>query len=652
MKSSKVETNTGAKIIVSSISESILNSMPLISSGFKPGIDDWEFVNNGSYIAPRGHCAGQDMAAMWYYFEKKETEGGLYNKYSAVPAIQADNAIGYRFCSVLQKDIDPNNTGAVNSLFWGNIDRNQDLDQLKIFSIAGAMLVTGEPQGISIYRQSGTDADGYPTYNGHDLICYQMGMVDGVMYISDPNTPGNGQKIEFKGGRFEPYSAKLNGNATSEEYKYITWYAKTAWIDWGQLGNRFKELTDSTIGNQAPDNFPAYTIWVKGKTDTKLTNGFTISSDTLRCYVECPKAELAYPENGKRLTRFSMHDENGYKIDVGEINRKYYVLLKPGLNKIGFFITARKEGVLDLAGNICDLYVDYKWFNVYFSKLKISPNPITGDPDKDIKITAMSDGTAPKSAKYVWSFGDGTKEVTVKNDSIVKHKFPKDGTYTVLVKLYDNSTDKIVGTAAARATIGATCSDGSFEYEGRSYGYKLIGTQTWMTENLAYLPSASPASATSNVIPNYHVYDYAGTSVSDAMANKNYDTYGVLYNWTAAQTACPPGWHLPSNGEWSELANYLGGKAVAGGKIKEAGTAHWGGENTGTNESCFTALPGGFHSYDGKFYSLTGMAYFWSSTAVDKFSAWSRVLFENKVDITDWPYVKDYALSVRCVKDN
>jgi hypothetical protein len=171
----------GANILICSISESVLNGQPIISSGFKPGTDDWEFENDGSYIATGGHCAGQNMAAMWYYFEKKPTLGSLYNKYSDNPNLWQDNARGYRFCSVIHNDLDYD--GIVSTLFDKYIDKNQTLDKLKLLTIAGAMLVTGEPQGIGIYHQTGTKADGSPIYSGHDLICYQVSVSGGKLYI-------------------------------------------------------------------------------------------------------------------------------------------------------------------------------------------------------------------------------------------------------------------------------------------------------------------------------------------------------------------------------------------------------------------------------------------------------------------------------------
>lgn len=87
--------------------------------------------------------------------------------------------------------------------------------------------------------------------------------------------------------------------------------------------------------------------------------------------------------------------------------------------------------------------------------------------------------------------------------------------------------------------------------DGKVYNIVTIGKQFWMAENLAYLPSVVDPGTGSYTEPYYSVYGYNGTDVAAAKATENYQTYGVLYNWPAAMTACPEGWHLPSDAEWT-----------------------------------------------------------------------------------------------------
>ena len=101
---------------------------------------------------------------------------------------------------------------------------------------------------------------------------------------------------------------------------------------------------------------------------------------------------------------------------------------------------------------------------------------------------------------------------------------------------------------------------------------------------------------------------------------------------TGVQGICPAGWHLPTDAEWTILTTFLGGESIAGGKMKttgtiEAGTGLWYAPNTGaTNESGFSALPGGCRYDDGGFYYWVTTQYFWSSTEYDTSSAWYRDL--------------------------
>ena len=76
---------------------------------------------------------------------------------------------------------------------------------------------------------------------------------------------------------------------------------------------------------------------------------------------------------------------------------------------------------------------------------------------------------------------------------------------------------------------------------------------------------------------------------------------------------CPEGWHVPSDDEWQTLITFLGGESIAGKKLKESGSAHWNSPNTATNESGFTALPGGI-CHGTLCWGMGDQASFWTST--------------------------------------
>jgi uncharacterized protein (TIGR02145 family) len=217
--------------------------------------------------------------------------------------------------------------------------------------------------------------------------------------------------------------------------------------------------------------------------------------------------------------------------------------------------------------------------------------------------------------------------------------------------------------------------------DGRRYRTVSIGEQLWMEENLAYLPSITisnrpdfPAIETSDSIPCYYVYDYQGSSVSEAELHANYTTYGVLYNWPAAMKACPEGWHLPSDAEWTVLTDYLinngYGYQGSGEDIGKsmAATSGWdycpdrgtvGNFQIANNSSGFNVLPCGF-LYDNEdiplpvplFWNEGSDASFWTSTEDGQWTAWSRNLEWCKygVDRSNtgrrW-----FGFSVRCLKN-
>lgn len=134
----------------------------------------------------------------------------------------------------------------------------------------------------------------------------------------------------------------------------------------------------------------------------------------------------------------------------------------------------------------------------------------------------------------------------------------------------------------------------------------------------------------------------------------NGTTYGKLYNWYAVNDPrglAPAGWHVPTDAEWTTLTVCLGGASVAGGEMKETGDTHWYNNTGATNNSGFTALPGGYRA--DIFYNLTYETYFWSSTGVDESTALARYLqFYNAGIHTDLPGDGKYAgFPVRCIRD-
>ena len=233
--------------------------------------------------------------------------------------------------------------------------------------------------------------------------------------------------------------------------------------------------------------------------------------------------------------------------------------------------------------------------------------------------------------------------------------YPSDSNFDGCVDL-DDLLDLLgtYGSCISELQDFTACGD-DIEHEGYSYSTVLIGEQCWFAENCRYIPVVSPSSYSSTTDPDYYVYGYEGIDVAAAKATTNYETYGVLYNWPAVMTEgiCPSGWHVPTDGEFTELVEFLGGESVAGGKMKESGDDHWALPNTGaTNSSGFNGLPGGSR-YAGGFITNGDKGYWWSASVTSPGSSGSlrRRLDSNSSSISSGSYTRNYGFSARCIMD-
>jgi uncharacterized protein (TIGR02145 family) len=128
--------------------------------------------------------------------------------------------------------------------------------------------------------------------------------------------------------------------------------------------------------------------------------------------------------------------------------------------------------------------------------------------------------------------------------------------------------------------------------------------------------------------------------------------YGRLYTWEAAKSACPVGWHLPSDAEWDALVTFAGGSSVAGKKLKA--TSGWGSNASwnGTDDYGFSALPGGFRHSDGSFIGVGDGGRWWSATEYSASYAYYRHMYYGGDLVYSYYYSdKSFACSVRCVGD-
>ncbi|HWR34084.1 MAG TPA: fibrobacter succinogenes major paralogous domain-containing protein [Chitinophagaceae bacterium] len=194
-----------------------------------------------------------------------------------------------------------------------------------------------------------------------------------------------------------------------------------------------------------------------------------------------------------------------------------------------------------------------------------------------------------------------------------------------------------------------------------------IGTQVWMLKNLdvATYRNGDPIPKVTDPI----AWAALGTGAWCWYDNDSATyaaTYGRLYNWHAVNDSrglAPAGWHIPSDAEWNILVKSIDPAAdtsagnsfqssIAGGAMKETGTAHWLNPNAGaTNSSGFTGLPGARRDGIGGFDPIAKSAYWWSSTQVNASIAWYRYLTFFDSSFYKVFFTKSDGYSVRCIKN-
>ena len=259
--------------------------------------------------------------------------------------------------------------------------------------------------------------------------------------------------------------------------------------------------------------------------------------------------------------------------------------------------------------------------------------------------------------------GDGMIDIL---DIIILVNMILDDEYNSIADLNEDGELNILDVVTIVNLVLYGDDDTCIDIDGNIYETVQIGEQLWMTENLKVTHYQN-----SDEIPYIYNDPQYGAYINYSNNADNVGVYGRLYNWFAVNDErglCPDNWHVPSDDEFKSLEMYLGmseseanGEGLRGtdegGKLKEEGNEHWNSPNTGaTNETGFTALPGGNRRYETYtnqeiFSGLNRYGFFWSSSEVYTVNAWYRVLSYDYSESNRYHLSKANAFSVRCVED-
>jgi len=189
--------------------------------------------------------------------------------------------------------------------------------------------------------------------------------------------------------------------------------------------------------------------------------------------------------------------------------------------------------------------------------------------------------------------------------------------------------------------------------DGNIYTSVVIGTQTWLVENLK-TTHFNNGDAIPYPMNNSDWIDLATPAY--CMYNRddaNKTPYGALYNFYVGidgRGVAPIGYHVPTKIEIDTLNTYLG--TAPGGKLKEIGTTHWNSPNTSaSNSSGFSAVGTGLRASNGPFSDIKNYGYLQTVTSYNSGHSWFFLLSYNLEDNTSKHDPKSTGMSIRCIKD-
>ena len=260
------------------------------------------------------------------------------------------------------------------------------------------------------------------------------------------------------------------------------------------------------------------------------------------------------------------------------------------------------------------------------------------------------------NSNFSLSAGNGFKSVSAVGDTL----FLVNGSFLIIPGLsvanYSALTDSVTTASCGAPTVhnGAVSYGQVSDNEGRTYRTTIIGATEWMAENLAVTKYnngdvilAAPSAAT------WELQTTGAWSWYDN--NFEFDCpYGKLYNWFTVNDPrgiCPTGWNVPTDEEMTNLITFLG-STIAGTKLKAQGTDYWNAPNSGaTNETGFSALPGGYRLNTGEFNYNSGYGFIWTSTDFGGGFAYVNQTAYNQGSTERLFFNKKLGCSVRCKRN-
>ncbi|MCC6244543.1 MAG: PKD domain-containing protein [Gemmatimonadaceae bacterium] len=414
------------------------------SSTFRPGADDWEFVNYGDYVNADGICEGMSITAMYYhYFVRAGSGAPLFRRYDQSLANQWDNVQGIRFAGSVQGDYVQRfyaGIDQVQSLIDEGLARGAAVEDLTSMWILLTLKLNQRP--VLLGLQSSSD--------GHAVVAYAATHAGTRTEVSfaDPNFPGQVRKMVFEAGVLTPVTLQVNAAAAAASYNRAYPLGVSGEIPIDQISRRWTEFRQQRAG---ADRYPAT---YRHEVYNALTDRWTELGDTVRttsARVEmrfiCPGCPLKTPSPIADEQVNEVWNEAGSawvtdkSLDVSAGTTKFLAVAKGYAN-------------FDPQAAGTPGFIDAKPFTVIARVFSVVAEQQTAPVGVDLDFTARPNGIGGANPRFRWDFGDGTAPLLLTNDSTATHRWNRNGTFIITVEMRDAT-----GTLVARLRFSVVISD-------------------------------------------------------------------------------------------------------------------------------------------------------------------------------------------------
>jgi hypothetical protein len=324
-----------------------------IGTGFRAGEDDIQTPNYGSYIEFRGHCAGQSLAEMWYFEERRAAGAkplwGLTdnNGKGTTPGFWPDDSYAYRLSSSIHHELDWETLSGTILLAF----EKAKVDQLQWDAFRYAMLITGQPQfvGLSVGDDPG----------GHVVVAYAATRTG--LWVADPNYPGTLRDIAWDGNAkaFRPYDSGADAASSEEHYDRIAFYGKTALVGWDQIGARWAQVDDGSIGTGL---FPSPALYIQITNPDGTTAWSPMTDGPLA--TSQPVLSLVSPSVAISMQASFWDGTDWLATIVSTPGTSWQVSLRDGISDLGVYFRAK---------NPADAKAEWRAVDFYRFKVSVLP---------------------------------------------------------------------------------------------------------------------------------------------------------------------------------------------------------------------------------------------------------------------------------------